>query len=145
MNDRCIFCSWVICLIRNGDLNGYNSPKRMIKLFLQNVERTDHAANSLARSLNGNEKGVWALPWMGPKSTTCFIVIVSSFTCRPRHGTYTLFAHRHKANSEVLVNLEPATLGLEAEQTDILSLALTGLQSILYFTRGLFLIKMSVL
>ena len=41
------------------------------------IEPYTKAANAAA--------SVWAFPWMGPKSTTCFILIVRSFTCHPNH------------------------------------------------------------
>ena len=34
---------------------------------------------------------VSAFPWMGPKSTTGFILIMRSFTCRPNHDMGPIF------------------------------------------------------
>ena len=55
---------------------------------------------------------VLTLPWMGPKSTTSFILIVRSFTCLPNHDmgpAHLLLAHRRNVNLLVLVSLESAT------------------------------------
>ena len=36
---------------------------------------------------------VYAFLWMGLKSTTCFILIVRSFTCRPDHDMGPIFIY----------------------------------------------------
>ena len=58
---------------------------------------------------------VYAFPWMGPKSTTSFILIVRSFTCRTNHDMGPIFYLRTDArpNSQIL-DSNPLPLGLKS-------------------------------
>ena len=60
--------------------NYYVRCTLILVMLIETYTKSAHAAAS-----------IYAFPWMGPKSTTSFILIVRSFTCRPNHDMGPIF------------------------------------------------------
>ena len=67
-------------------------------VFLEHLEELVLVIGPYTKPANA-AASVYAFPWMGPKSTTSFILIVRSFTCRPSHDMGPIFFLRTDARS----------------------------------------------